>query len=224
MKMTYLTKCPKCGGNIDEELSRFCLYCGQSLLVEEPEDEIDREKLYTLEDRTLPFKKINTIDGDYKRHLKVGMSFIIAGIISLVLFVSITIIPFLFESFDWETLLYLLLFETFIIVFTGWPLIVGIIYFIVAGVSARKEKNILKNPDKIYYGVIRGHSARVTNPKTHIVITTLNIRVEEPTPVLFFADIEDERTYYKYKIDEKVVLYRKEDDFIIRKFKDSKQV
>lgn len=218
MKISYLTKCPKCGANIDEELSRFCLYCGQSLLTEEPEDDIDKEKLYTLEDRTLPFKKINTIDGDYKKHLKVGWSFIIAGIICLAIFIPIPIVPFIIDPSEWlEALVFVLLFETFLLIFTGWPLVVGIIYFIVAGVSARKEKNILKNPDKIYHGVIRGHSARVTNPKTHVVVTTLNIKVEKPTPVLFFADVVDEKTRYRYQIDEKVVLYRKEDDFIVRK-------
>lgn len=218
MKISYLTKCPKCGGNIDEELSRFCLYCGQSLLVEEPEDDIDKEKLYSLEDRTLPFKKINNIDGNYKKHMNNGWGFIIAGIISLAMFALIPIVALIIEPLDWqEGLLFVLLFELGMILFAGWPLIVGIAFFMAAGNCKRKEKDMLKNPDKIYHGVIRGYSARVTNPKTHIVITTLNIKVEKPTPVLFFVDIVDEKTRYRYQIDEKVVLYRKEDDFIVRK-------
>ena len=218
MKISYLTKCPNCGGNIDEELSRFCLYCGQSLLVEEPEDDIDKEKLYTLEDRTLPFRKITNLEGEYKKQATIARGFIIAGVICLALFCLVPIISLIVNPLDlMEAILFMLIFEIGVCIFTGWPLIVGIVMLISSAVSKRKEQNIVKNPDKIYHGVIRGHSARVINPKTHVVITTLNIKVEKPTPTLFFADVVDDKTHYRYQIDDKVVLYRKDDDFIVRK-------
>ena len=219
MKISYLTKCPKCGGNIDEDLSRFCPYCGQSLLAEEPEDDIDKEKLYTLEDRTLPFRKIeNAVEANGTSYTKIGWSFIIAGIICSFTFGLTPFLVLIMDPYDFaEAIIVVLIAEIFVLALTGWPYIVGIIMFIKAGINKSKVKKIINSPDKVYHGVIRGYSARVTVPKTHEVITTLNIRVEEPTPVLFFMDIADDRTRYRYLIDEKVILFRKDDLFIIRK-------
>lgn len=216
MKISYLTKCPKCGANIDENLSRFCQYCGQSLLAEEPEDDYDKEKLYTLEDRTLPFKQISNAE-KANTYVKNGRSFFIAGLISWPLFSMIPILIAFTESIDITTLIFVGIFEAVLLPLTGWPLVVGIILFIKNGAAKRKAESIIKHPDVIYHGAIRGHSKRVVNPKTHAVLTTLNIRVEEPTKALFFMDIADDRTHFKYPLDEKVVLYKRDEEFVIRK-------
>lgn len=196
--MKYLTKCPKCGGNIDTKFSSFCPYCGNSLVVKNgynvPKTNIGKngvetdaqieEKIKKFDRAAIPFEEGTMIIED---NLKVmllvfgGLELVLVMPISLAILSAIVGLALSAQEYN---SLYLLMLGAF----EGVTMIGGIhvpllafflpTFFIIMSRRSRR-KEIIKNHDFEETGVlleILGDSSPDADSNVKLKIDNFNER------------------------------------------------
>lgn len=222
MKITYLTKCRNCGGSIDEELSKYCPYCGKSLLENGPLSDDEKIEMYKYEDQTVPEKQITIKGSDETRLRNSGVTLVITDVI-LILFFGLFFIAFtvfmLVDGMSAEELLFslglLVILSSPIFLTCFILLIIGIILMGRCKTIEGRERKIVNNPEEIIEGTIRRTEMMHVEKNTYYL--KIYIRVEKPKPMVLVGRCNDTRMQKELFVDRKVKLFRKENEYVLRK-------
>lgn len=225
MKITYLTKCPKCGGSIDEEFSKFCPFCGTSLAQNEPMSREERLKMYEYEDQAIPQKSI-VINEKSKSNLKmVGIVFLVMGLVFIMMGICCAAfsfaIPMIVTSYGYGTsgdfITELVLVALPLVSFGGIGLVfavLGIVFLILNGKRSSEYKKIPDNPDEVIEGMVRRFDfQKADNRKQDNYY--VYIKVENPKPLILECQYFDLRIKTGLRPEQKVKIYRKGDKYIL---------
>lgn len=224
MKISYLTKCPKCGGSIDEDYSKFCPFCGNSLAENEPKSREERLKMYEYEDQAVPKKSI-VIHAKNKSIVKLmGIVFFVIGLALIIMgiFVSFFIFAMAFVSgygfgVGIDLIFEIIIFVTMFAFFAGIGLIFAIpgsILWIVNGQNKKDYKKIPDNPDEVIEGEVRRFYAEKADGRKDYNYYVY-VRVENPNPMILECQYFDWSISHDLHVEQKVKIYRKGNEYII---------
>lgn len=225
MKITYLTKCPKCGGSIDEEYSKFCPFCGNSLSVNEPMSEEERLKMEEYEDQAIPRKTIAVNRGYNSKNKIVGITLIASGVLMILLgLFAVFCLFFMTIGFgssigDFGFIIFMIISGISFLFFLGMGsllfVIPGVICLIINGNARREIGRAVNNPDEVFNGIVRRFNIEKINSKQsdHFMY----VKVDNPQTQIFECQYFDYTIPDYFKIGQKIRIYRKENKYYIKK-------
>lgn len=225
MKIEYLTKCPQCGGSIDEEFSKFCPFCGTSLAQSEPMTQEERLKMYEYEDQAVPQKSIVINEKNKSTEKWIGITFLAVGAFMVLLGIIFTISSFALSAVassygygkGYDLFTGIVIGGVMLVIFGGTGLIFvipGIILLVRNGKHQNDYKMIPDNPDEVFEGTVRRFDAQRSDDSKQSNFYVY-VKVEKPKPLILECQYFDISIKTTLRPEQKVKIYRKGNKYIL---------